>query len=212
MVLSWLTSSLFPPIMHVVVKCVSAAKAWILFNFLANFSIFVVVILTLLIFFDKINTLSNQLALSSSLMFDANLIAMIMNNVGPFAETRHLTFTLSGDTPIPSMTSMAANRGHRVHVPASFACGRGCAGVPPCGGFALRPNGNNVGPPRPNGNVVGVLDAGPSFVNRPPLKCQICCRNGYSAIDCYNRINTSYKSRVPSAHLTTLTAQSHRAG
>ncbi|KAM1741073.1 hypothetical protein ACFX12_011240 [Malus domestica] len=28
MVLSWLTSSLSPPVMHVVVKCISAAEAW----------------------------------------------------------------------------------------------------------------------------------------------------------------------------------------
>lgn len=88
------------------------------------------------------------------------------------AETRHLTFTLSRDTSIPTM---AANQGRRVHAPASFSRNGGRAGVPPLGGFGPCPNGNVTGHPRPNGNDVSVLSAGPSFADRPPLKCQICC-------------------------------------
>ncbi|KAM2219291.1 hypothetical protein ACFX1S_018640 [Malus domestica] len=110
------------------------------------------------------------------------------------------------------MIAMATNRGHKVHALVGFAHDAERVGVPHCGGFVPHPNGNAVGSHCPNGNVVGVFDAGPSFADRPPLKCQICRRNGHSTIDCYNHMNTSSEGRVPSARLTTLTAQSHHVG
>ncbi|KAM1128441.1 hypothetical protein ACFX2B_037891 [Malus domestica] len=236
MVLSWLTSSLYPLVMHVVVTCVSAAEAWKalqdrytpsshnrviqlhgeLFNLRRGD-------LSIADFLDKINTLANQLAMSSAPMFDPDLIATIMNNVRPLyentvasiqaretpisyaaletlllnAEKCHLTFTLYGDTHVPTLTAIAANHGRHIHAPAGFACGGGCASN------AHRPNGNVATPPHGRPGVLGV---GHSSTDCPPLKCQICCRNDHSAIDCYNCMNTAYEGRVPSARLTTLAA------
>lgn len=174
-------------------------------------------------FLDKINTLVDQLALSGAPMSDVDLIVIIMNNVRPLyentvasiqaqetpisfaalealllsAEKCHLTFILSGHTPAPTLTAMAANRGRCIHAPAGFGRGGGCAGAAPC------LNGNAA---TPSHGRPGVLDAGPSSTDRPPLKCQICRRNGHSTIDCYNNINTTYEGRVPSARLTALVA------
>ncbi|CAN6713226.1 unnamed protein product [Malus baccata var. baccata] len=178
-------------------------------------------------FLDKINTLANQLAMSSAHMSDPDLITMIMNNVGPLyentvasiqaretpisyaaletlllnAEKCHLTFTLYGDTHVPTLTAIAANCGRHVHAPAGFVCSGGCASN------AHRPNGNVATPPHGRPGVLGV---GPSSTDCPPLKCQICCRNDHSAIDYYNRMNTAYEGRVPSARLTAFAAQARR--
>ncbi|KAM1449827.1 hypothetical protein ACFX2I_037142 [Malus domestica] len=245
MVLSWLTSSLSPSVMHVVVKCVSAAEAWkaLQDRYAPSSHNRVIQLrgellnlrrgdLSIADYLDKLNTLADQLALSGSPIADSDLIATIMNNVGPLyentvasiqarehhisyaalealllsAEARHLTFNLSGDTPV--LTAMFANRGRRQTAHAGFARGGGRGAVHPrsgnqaCPHVAAAPN-----PGRPHG---GILGAGPSSSDRPPLRCQICRRNGHSAIDCYNRMNTSYEGRVPSARLTALAAQSTR--
>lgn len=188
-------------------------------------------------YLDKINTLADQLTLSGSFMADSDLIATIMNNVRPLyennvasiqvretpisyatlealllsAKTHHLIYTLSGDSPVPAMTAMAANRGPRVHARAGVARGGGRDAAGP-----HAHSGNVTKPVRPHAPVghhqgcpnEGLLGAGPLFPDRPHLKCQICCRNGHSAIDCYNCMNTSYEGRVPSARLTALAAQS----
>ncbi|PRQ43209.1 putative RNA-directed DNA polymerase [Rosa chinensis] len=42
--------------------------------------------------------------------------------------------------------------------------------------------------------------------SRPHIQCQICDRQGHSAIDCYNRMNHAYVGRIPPAKLTALFA------
>lgn len=99
-------------------------------------------------------------------MFDADLIATILNNVGPLyenivasiqacetpisyaalaalllnAERRHLTFPLTEDTSLPSMTAMVANRGR----------GGGRSG-------GVRDGGRTGFLPRLHGSVAGLL-------------------------------------------------------
>ncbi|XP_050152643.1 uncharacterized protein LOC126627234 [Malus sylvestris] len=103
---------------------------------------------------------------------------------------------------------MFANRGRRQTAHAGFARGGGRGAVHPRSGNQARPHvAAAPNPGRPHG---GILGAGPSSSDRPPLRCQICRRNGHSAIDCYNRMNSSYEGRVPSARLTALAAQSTR--
>ena len=247
MVLSWLTSSLSPPVMHVVVKCISAAEAWkaLQDRYAPSSHNRVIQLrgellnlrrgdLSIADYLDKLNTLADQLALSGSPIVDADLIATIMNNVGPLyentvasiqaretpisyaalealllsAETRHLTFQLSGDPSVPVLTAMAANRGRRTTTPTGFARGGGRGAVPPRSGHQARPY--TAAAPNPGRINGGILGAAPSSSDRPPLRCQICRRNGHSAIDCYNRMNTSYEGCVPSARLTALAAQSNR--
>ncbi|KAB2629275.1 hypothetical protein D8674_034070 [Pyrus ussuriensis x Pyrus communis] len=177
MVLSWITSSLSPPVMHVIVKCVSAAEAWTTLQerYAPSSHNHVIQLrgellnlrrgdLSISDFLDKINNLADQLALSGAPMFDANLIATILNNVGPLyenivafiqaretpisyaalealllnAERRHLTFPLTEDTSLPSMTAMVANRG-RSGGRSGGARGGGRTG------FLPRPHGSAAG-------------------------------------------------------------------
>ncbi|XP_028963673.1 uncharacterized protein [Malus domestica] len=104
---------------------------------------------------------------------------------------------------------MAATRGRRYPAPAGFARGGGRGAVPHRGRHQARPHA--AAAPNPGHPNDGILGAGPSPSDCPPLRCQICRRNGHSAIDCYNRMNTSYEGRVPSARLTAFAAQSTRA-
>ncbi|CAN6688330.1 unnamed protein product [Malus baccata var. baccata] len=245
MVLSWHISSLSPSVMHIVVKCISAAEAWkaLQDRYAPSSHNRVIQLrgellnlchgdLCISDYFDKINTLADQLALSSSPMADSDLIATILNNVGPLyennvasiqaretlisyaalealllsAKTRHLTFTLSGGTFVLAMTAMATNCGRKVPTFAGFTHG-GDRGAPR-GGHQPRPRA--VAGSQQSRSNDGLLGAGPSCTDRPPIRCQIYSRNGHSAINCYKRMNIAYENRVPSAHFTAITAQSSR--
>ncbi|PRQ50087.1 putative RNA-directed DNA polymerase [Rosa chinensis] len=45
-----------------------------------------------------------------------------------------------------------------------------------------------------------------SASSRPRIQCQICERQGHSAIDCYNRMNHAFVGRIPPAKLSALFA------
>ncbi|XP_068305113.1 uncharacterized protein [Pyrus communis] len=176
MVLSWLTSSLTPPIMHVVIKCISVVKAWKalqeryapsshnrviqlrgeLLNLRLND-------LHIADFLDKINTLADQLALS---VLEALLLS---------AETCHLTFTLSGDTHVPAITAMVVHRGCKITASGGFVRGGGRLGAP------------HGGPPNP------------TYPNAPAGSHQGCPNEGLLGAVIVSQLLLPQSSRVPSA-------------
>ncbi|KAI5313872.1 hypothetical protein L3X38_043048 [Prunus dulcis] len=75
--------------------------------------------------------------------------------------------------------------------------------------FSSSSSGSSLQP-----SVLGPHHAAAAYFSSPSapfsssrIQCQICGRYGHSALDYYNHLNLSYEGRVPTQHLTAMTAQ-----
>ncbi|KAM2815129.1 hypothetical protein PS2_041868 [Malus domestica] len=176
-------------------------------------------------FLDRINCLADTLSLSGSPVTDSDLVAIILNNVGPAykstvasAQARDKAITYSALEAF----LLGAERRQKLHTvfengPIALAAGRGRSGPSRgrgaprggrghfnggCGQFPPRPQGqeHHAHPPRqPHDGVLGAPPSPTQSGGR--IQCQICRRHDHSAIDCFNRLNMAYEGRVPAPRL-----------
>lgn len=187
-------------------------------------------------FLDRINFVTDNLALAGHSVSEEDLVTIIMQNVGPSFEIT-VAFAQARDTPITyeNLEALLLSSKRRIHeqsqpaldaAPAAFHVahprGSGC-GFPfgPCGGARGRPflagrgSSHNSSAPESILRPVPVRAAAPHPPNSqfslggytPRVVCQICDRPGHSVINCFNRLNLSYEGRMPSKKLSVMAAQ-----
>ncbi|KAM2297173.1 hypothetical protein ACFX1S_036761 [Malus domestica] len=239
-VLSWINSSVHPTILAALIGKTSSHSAWTtLRDRYASRSTGRLLQLrselmnthrgdsSISEFLDKINCLADTLSLSGASVSDSDIVAIILNNVGPAyestvasAQARHEAITYSALEAL----LLGAERRQKMHSaftadtdPTAFAatCNGGRPSPPFRGrGFSsgLRGGGNGgrssfsrhgSSHGSPSLQPDGLLGPAPSQTSFPNgrLQCQICTRYGHSAIDCYNCLNMSYEGRVPAPKL-----------
>ncbi|KAM5553308.1 hypothetical protein ABKV19_025492 [Rosa sericea] len=182
-------------------------------------------------YLDKINQLADSLALSGHPVDDSDLISIIMNNVGPLYENT-INSAQARDTPITydalealllgaeSRLQNQALLGMESTPTALFTNNRQTAPLHTGGSQRGRPTnhgrGSFYGPttygrgsssrfPSRGGSILGQAPSPrPTYDLRGP--CQICNRNGHTAIDCFHRLNMAYEGRTPSTRLSAMAA------
>ncbi|CAL8139773.1 unnamed protein product [Prunus armeniaca] len=128
MVLSWINGSLSPDVLATVARSTSAHLTWLslekryafqnqnrLLQLRGDLPQTTQGVLSIADFLDKVNSLADNLALFGSSVSDSNLVAIIMNNMGPLYETTvssaqvcdsHITY----DTPLKTLILSAERR------------------------------------------------------------------------------------------------------
>ncbi|CAL8136827.1 unnamed protein product [Prunus armeniaca] len=142
-------------------------------------------------YLDKMNAISDNLALAGKPVGDDELVQIILNNLGPAYEMT-VNAAQARDTPITGRGGRFRGNGRGI-VPAGRGGAAGRGGVNP------RPNpyNNNVRPNYAN-NGERFNGAGER------ITCQICGNPGHPALDCYQRMNTAYEGKVPARKLTAM--------
>ncbi|XP_070682322.1 uncharacterized protein [Malus domestica] len=169
---------------------------------------------------------ADTLSLSGSPVTDSDLVAIILNNLGPAYESTVASAQARDEAITYSALEallLGAERRQKLHtvfengLTAALAAGRGRSGPSrgpgaPRGGRGHFNGGRGQFPPRPQGQEHhappprqphdGVFGAPPSPTQSGGrIQCQICRRHGHSAIDCFNRLNMAYEGRVPAPRL-----------
>ncbi|KAB2613400.1 hypothetical protein D8674_035716 [Pyrus ussuriensis x Pyrus communis] len=238
MVLSWINSSVHPTVLASLIGKTSSLSAWTcLRDRYASQSTGRLLQLrselmnthrgdsSIAEFLDRINCLADTLSLSGSPVTDSDLVAIILNNVGPAYESTVASAQARDEAINYSALEallLGAERRQKLHTmfetgPTALAAGRGRSGSSrgrgaPRGGrghfngsrgqFPPRPQAQDHYAPPPRQPHDGVLGAPPSPTQSGGrIQCQICRRHGHSAIDCFNRLNMAYEGRVPAPRL-----------
>ncbi|KAM2975747.1 hypothetical protein FF1_001875 [Malus domestica] len=251
MVLSWINSSVHPTVLASLIGKTSSHSAWTsLRERYASTSTGRLLQLrsdlmnthrgdsSIADFLDRVNSLADTLSLSGSPISDSDLVAIVLNNVGPAYESTVSSAQAREDAisydALEALLLGAERRQKMSHVlhldaaPTVLAAGRGGRDFQVGNGRGFQPAGRGfqaaVGRGGRGGRGVfrqpgahapndGVLGAGPqhenSFHPNGRVQCQICRKPGHSAINCYNRMNMAYEGRVPAPKLQVFAANAH---
>nr|XP_028945710.1 uncharacterized protein LOC108171738 [Malus domestica] len=186
-------------------------------------------------FLDRVNSLADTLSLSGSPVSDSDLVAIVLNNVGPAFEStvssaqaredaisygalealllgaerrQKMSQVLYLDAAPTALVAGRGGRGFQAGRGRGFhaAVGRGGRGPVQGGRGVIRQPGAHALPD-------GVLGVGPQqghgFNPNGRVQCQICHKPGHSAINCYNRMNMAYEGRIPAPKLQAFAAAAH---
>ncbi|KAM1501731.1 hypothetical protein ACFXTO_027170 [Malus domestica] len=176
-------------------------------------------------FLDRVNSLADTLSLSGSPVSDSDLVAIVLNNVGPVFESTVSSAQAREDAISYGALEallLGAERRHKmsqvVHLdaaPTALIAGRGGrgfqAGAGRGRGFHAAAGRGGRGPFYGGRGVIrqpgarapndGVLGVGPQqshgFNPNGRVHCQICHKPGHSAINCYNRMNMAFEKESP---------------
>ncbi|KAM1339684.1 hypothetical protein ACFX2H_038177 [Malus domestica] len=174
-------------------------------------------------YLDRVNAISNNLALAGQSVSDNELVQIILNNLGPIFEMT-VNAAQARDTPImyPTLEALLLTTERRMMeqiVPVvesasvnAFVAARGRGG---------RSRGNGRGGFASNRGAASNINQRGSFPcnnsQRNPtvigercnssgerITCQICGKPGHRTLDCYQRMNGAYKGRIPTKRLTAM--------
>ncbi|KAM2234356.1 hypothetical protein EV2_013133 [Malus domestica] len=235
MILSWINGSLTPSVLSVVASKRSSHDTWeALEQRYASTSQNRILFLrnelmqtkkgdmSIADYLDRMNSITDNLALAGNPVNDDELVQIILNNLGPAYEMT-VSDAQARDTPIayPTLEALlltterrmaaqnaqpmeaapvnafvtARGRGRRLrgNGRGAFQHARG-GGVNPRGFF---PRNNNQ---RPNSTYNGEK----LTLTGDRITCQICGKQGHPALDCYQRMNAAYEGRIPTKQLTAM--------
>ncbi|KAB2630827.1 hypothetical protein D8674_008346 [Pyrus ussuriensis x Pyrus communis] len=247
MVMSWINSSVHPTVLAALIGKTSSHSSWTTLRerYASQSTCRLLQLRSELMnthrgdssisdFLDKINCLVDTLSLSGAPISDSDLVAVILNNVGPAYES-----TVSSAQARKEAISygaleallLSAERRQKMHCsiiaetgPTALAATRGghggSHGNHGHGTFSSSSRGgrgssstlrNQYRPANPNRHPGAQFRAVHDGVlgalpSSGRIHYQICRRPGHSAIDCYNRLNMAYEGRVPAPKLQAFVA------
>ncbi|KAB2629180.1 hypothetical protein D8674_033975 [Pyrus ussuriensis x Pyrus communis] len=177
-------------------------------------------------YLDRMNAIADNLALAGQPVSDDELVQIILNNLGPAFEMT-VNAAQARDTPItyPTLEALLLTTERRMTeqaVPTETAPinafvasrgrggrsrGTGRGGSPFNRGGAFNNGNQRGGIPRNNNYQRGGASTSNGErcnLSGERIKCQICGKPGHPALDCYQRMNTTYEGRIPTNRLAAM--------
>ncbi|KAB2612016.1 hypothetical protein D8674_039942 [Pyrus ussuriensis x Pyrus communis] len=171
-------------------------------------------------FLNKMNSISDNLALAGKPVEEDELVQIILNNLGPAFEMT-VNAAQARDSPItyPTLESLLLTTERRMAEQTvqvtetapvnAYVAARGRGG-------RFRGTGRGAGPSNRgssvnqrgfvsrNNNAQRHQSAARSVSCGGRITCQICGREGHPALDCYHRMNAAYEGCIPPTRLTAM--------
>ncbi|KAB2624056.1 hypothetical protein D8674_015716 [Pyrus ussuriensis x Pyrus communis] len=174
-------------------------------------------------YLDRVNAISDNLALAGQPVSDNELVQIILNNLGPAFEMT-VNAAQARDTPItyPTLEALLLTTERRMMeqtVPMveatpvnAFVAARGRGGRSRGNGRGGFPsNRGGASPinqrgffPRNTNQRNPAIDGERFSTSGERITCQICGKPGHPALDCYQRMNSAYEGRIPTKRLTAM--------